>query len=832
MDFDGRVPPQLGNLSKLVCLDLNNLFLGNQYSSDLSWLSRLSSLKHLNMNIVNLSTVVDPVQAINALPNLRVLHLEECSINIPSLLSHLNLTVVEELDLSFNYLFSGPISPNWWLGSRLKSLQLDACGLFGSFPDELGNMTSLEVLDLGNNNLNGMLPETFRNMCNLNTLTLSYSNIGVDIAHLMERLPSCPERKLRELDLSQANLTGNMLNWLPNQSSLNILDVSGNQLSGPMPMGIGALTNWSYLDVSGNNLKGVISEEHFTKLASLKHLDLSYNYLEIKVDSDWVPPFQLKVARFSSCQLGPRFPTWLRWQNNIDVLDISYTNLTGTIPEWFWAVFANATSLDISYNQITGELPHDLEFMSVGLLQLRSNKLTGLVPRLPESIKTFDISRNSLNGPLSLNFEAPLLQLVVLYSNQITGAIPAQICRWKQVRVLDLSDNLLAGELPDCGINVSLEQQNSSSINNSSMPHSSSTSPLSLNIRTLLLSSNNLSGEFPLVLRSFKNLLVLDLSHNNFIGKLPAWISEELPNLEILALRSNSFSSSIPIEITRLPVLQFLDLANNKLSGTIPQSLVNLEAFTTTAYTDTTDNPFDEEYHGEYDYFTMGPSDDSLTVVTKGQELNYTKNTIFLMSIDLSNNNLAGPIPEEIGTLVCLINLNLSWNFLSGKIPEQIGTLQSLESLDLSNNHLSGEIPWDLSNLTSLSYMNLSYNNLSGRIPSGNQLDTLNTDDPASMYIGNPGLCGHPLPKQCPGDQPTIVEHPIRHHEDGSARIMDLYLGLLVGFVVGLWMVFCCLLFKKMWRYAYFTLLDKLYDKVFVFSILVWRKWFSEAGEN
>jgi hypothetical protein len=34
-------------------------------------------------------------------------------------------------------------------------------------------------------------------------------------------------------------------------------------------------------------------------------------------------------------------------------------------------------------------------------------------------------------------------------------------------------------------------------------------------------------------------------------------------------------------------------------------------------------------------------------------------------------------------------------------------------------------------------------------------------------------------------------------------KIMDFYLGLLVGFVVGLWVVFCGLLFKKMWRYAY-----------------------------
>ena len=100
-------------------------------------------------------------------------------------------------------------------------------------------MTSLEVLGLGNKILNGMLPETFRNMCNLNTLTLSYNNIALDIAHLMERLPSCPERKLRELDLSQANLTGTMLNWLPNQTSLNILHVSDNQLSGPMPVACG-----------------------------------------------------------------------------------------------------------------------------------------------------------------------------------------------------------------------------------------------------------------------------------------------------------------------------------------------------------------------------------------------------------------------------------------------------------------------------------------------------------------------------------------------------------------------------------------------------------------
>jgi hypothetical protein len=163
-------------------------------------------------------------------------------------------------------------------------------------------------------------------------------------------------------------------------------------------------------------------------------------------------------------------------------------------------------------------------------------------------------------------------------------------------------------------------------------------------------------------------------------------------------------------------------------------------------------------------------------------------------------------------------------------MPYKIGNLYSLESLDLSNNQLSGEIPWSLSNLTSLSSLNLSYNNLSGRIPSGRQLDTLRADDPASMYIGNLGLCGHPLPKVCPGDQP-IKEDPMRWHEDDKTR-MDIYLGFTVGFLVGLWIIFCGLLFKRTRRYTYFSLFDKLYDKVHVFSVVTWQQWFRNQGTN
>jgi Leucine-rich repeat (LRR) protein len=57
--FYGGVPPQLGNLSKLQYLAYS--FVGETlpYSTDLSWLTRLPSIQYLNLNGVNLSTVVD-----------------------------------------------------------------------------------------------------------------------------------------------------------------------------------------------------------------------------------------------------------------------------------------------------------------------------------------------------------------------------------------------------------------------------------------------------------------------------------------------------------------------------------------------------------------------------------------------------------------------------------------------------------------------------------------------------------------------------------------------------------------------------------------------------
>jgi hypothetical protein len=206
------------------------------------------------------------------------------------------------------------------------------------------------------------------------------------------------------------------------------------------------------------------------------------------------------------------------------------------------------------------------------------------------------------------------------------------------------------------------------------------------------------------------------------------------------------------------------------------------------------------------DYYT-----DSLLVDTKGQQLEYTSGIAYMVNIDLSCNGLTGQIPSEIGMLVALKNLNLSWNSVSGIMPQSIGEIRELESFDLSHNELSGEIPASLSALTSLSRLNLSYNNLTGTIPSGNQLRTL--DDQASIYIGNPGLCGPPLTRSCSGTNKTIL---VPKEHESMSDMVSFYLSTCLGFVVGLWIVFCSLLFKRKWRIACFSFSDHIYDRVYV----------------
>ena len=88
-----------------------------------------------------------------------------------------------------------------------------------------------------------------------------------------------------------------------------------------------------------------------------------------------------------------------------------------------------------------------------------------------------------------------------------------------------------------------------------------------------------------------------------------------------------------------------------------------------------------------------------------------------LQLLALGDNQLTGPIPTWLVNITNLEELYLWGNQLTGAIPSELGSLSNLEELFLSRNQLTGTIPPELGNLNNLERLSLTRNQLTGDIP-------------------------------------------------------------------------------------------------------------------
>jgi Leucine-rich repeat (LRR) protein len=774
--FGGTAPQQLGNLSRLSYLDLGSFGGPAITVNSFHWVSKLNFLRYLDLSWLYLAASTDWLQAVNMLPLLEVLRLNDASLPATNLnsLSHLNFTALKLLHLESNNLISS--LPNWiWKLSALSELDMTSCGLSGPIPDDLGKLTSLKLIRLGDNKLKGEIPKSASTLCNLVQIDLSQNILSGDIAEAAKNLFPCM-KGLQILDLAGNHLTGNLSGWLEGMESLTVLDLSENSLSGVVPASIGNLSSLTYLDISFNTFSGKLSDIHFANLSRLDTLDLASNYLKIAFNQTWVPPFQLTKLGMHDCLVGPRFPTWLQSQTRIKMIDLGGAGISGALPGWIWNFSSSITSLNVSANSITGKLPASLEQSKMlTTIIMRGNQLEGNIPNLPITVQNLDLSYNSLSGSLPQSFgEKQELYYLLLSGNILSGVIPVDLCNMISLEVIDLSNNNLSGELPNCW----QEKANPYVIDFSSngfWGEIPSTMGYLNSLMTMDLSRNNLSGILPTSLQSCNRLMFLNLGENNLSGNIPKWIGDSLRSLQVLILGFNQFSDYIPESLSQLDVLQLLDLGNNKLSGPVPVFLGNL-----TALHSSSSNWWQTTY----------------------KDFGFT----YINGIDLSQNQLTGEIPSEVGYLSALVFLNLSRNYIGGSIPDKLGRVVHLEALDLSWNNLSGLVPRSLTSLQYLGILNLSYNDLSGKIPPWNQVETFLDE---SVYLGNANLCGPPLSRIC---VPESNKHRHRKHQ---LRFDTLtYLFTLLGFASGISAVSTTIICSTATRKAYFQFTDRVLNKL------------------
>ena len=84
--------------------------------------------------------------------------------------------------------------------------------------------------------------------------------------------------------------------------------------------------------------------------------------------------------------------------------------------------------------------------------------------------------------------------------------------------------------------------------------------------------------------------------------------------------------------------------------------------------------------------------------------------------LDVSNNNVFGPVTDPLGTYTNLTTLKAAHCSLNGTVPMSIGGLKKLQLLDMSNNRLSGVAFLWVSQLSNLVEVQLGHNSFTGTL--------------------------------------------------------------------------------------------------------------------
>ncbi|KAL4334696.1 hypothetical protein GQ457_07G012780 [Hibiscus cannabinus] len=827
----GHVPSQVSHLSKLVSLDLSGNYAQTLDKHTLEGLAHnLTEVRHLFLDRINMSSI-NPNLFMNLSSSLRSLSLNECDLrgniwenifHLPKLKllnlgrnRNLNLDVMkfnrsnnlEHLDLSqmilsreligsidnlqaLKYLhlsdsnLSGPIPTS--LGSLLQLIDLDLSmnHLSGKIPSSLTNLTHLEYLEMSSNSLQGSIPDELTAFRNLISLSLSDNLLNGTLPSWLYTVSS-----LKEIQLSDNQLSGHIKEF--QSKSLQGIVLNNNNLQGPFPSSIFQLANLTYLYLSLNNLSGVVHIDMFSKLQNLQELDLSYNSLSLTstatATAEHTLP-NLRLLKLTSCNVS-EFPIFLRGPKSLKQLDPSSNNSDSKVPKWMEVVAKfdqflegprRFRQLDLSNNKIGGEIPkwmHEVGMDSLSYLNLSHNSLTR-VGQLPwKNIEYLDLSSNLIHG----NLPTPpwTTRVFLISNNSLTGEIPSLICNASYLEVLDLSHNNLSGIIPPCfgKLSQSLSFLNlQKNMLNGVIPPTSTDACLLSNLN---LNGNRLQGPLSHSILSCSGLQVLDLGNNNINGTFPHWLAS-LPQLQVLILKSNRMHGSIHgigsnISFSKI---QIFDISRNYFTGPLPVRYIQNFTAMINLRTNTSAVPYMGIQTGG-DFYSY-----SIAIVMKGQDMELKKIFSMWTIVDLSDNKFEGEIPKAIGELSSLKGLNLSHNNLSGNIPSSIGNLTNLEWLDLSSNKLVGQIPRQVLDLTYLSVLNLSENELVGCIPRGKQLNTFEI----TSYEGNKGLRGFPLSTDCNNDEPPPTFPPSNLSEEDGTK-SDLAFGwkvVLLGYGCGI----------------------------------------------
>jgi hypothetical protein len=169
--------------------------------------------------------------------------------------------------------FTGPLPQTIFQLTGLTELLFRDSPLINSIPTELGQLSKLTALQLGNMTVRGTIPNGLFGLTELAFLAL------IDTQYLEGTLSSeiAKLSNIRRLSLSNCRLAGSLPSQLWSLTSLETLQVSGTLIDGTLSDSIGLLTNLSLLEVASNRHLGGVLPSTLGALSRVTYLQLSGN---------------------------------------------------------------------------------------------------------------------------------------------------------------------------------------------------------------------------------------------------------------------------------------------------------------------------------------------------------------------------------------------------------------------------------------------------------------------------------------------------------------------------------------------------------------------------
>ncbi|KAG9129933.1 hypothetical protein Leryth_007064 [Lithospermum erythrorhizon] len=602
-NFSGTIPG-LQNLLQLSSIDLSN----NNFSGPVPKFQACKNLVYVDLSHNSLTRTLssDHFKGLHSLEILRLTN-NSLSGSLPS--SIFNLPALAELRLPNNQ-FSGQIDeipgglsiPQ----PRLVSLDMSYNQFNGSVPKYFFEFKELVTLLLLSNSFTDTIQlETFKNQPGLESLELSYNNLTVEpqgynssLANLTSlKLASCklksfPEMNgqlgLSQLDLSDNEITGEIPNWIWNLSlayvnlsmnffvglqkpyvfspTLYVIDLHSNQLQGEIPIHTGYPV---YIDYSRNKFSGPIPSfmeigpDIICNTNSLQVLDLSYN------------------------SLNGTIPPCLVTSGDLGVLNLSGNNLSGSIPDKF-PTNCNMQTVDIGMNLLEGKLPRSLSNCALlEVLNVGYNKIEDSFPCMFEnslSLHVLALRSNKFYGELKCfghNYSWPQLQILDIASNNFSGVLsPEFFPSLKNMLSLSSTNESVRGD--HLRFEFVIDQYYEIKVRVTMKGTQLELEKIWTIFTSVDFSNNKFSGKIPESIGDLKELYILDLSNNDMTGEIPSSIGK-LKNLGSLDLSTNELTGQIPTTLAELKFLSFLDLSFNTLTGEIPTG-TQLQTFSNDSY--------------------------------------------------------------------------------------------------------------------------------------------------------------------------------------------------------------------------------------------------------